>query len=137
MLSHVIDRLSHRISCDEATSAFTLHYSLVHCAYSFLNMLSEGSIVLLSRHDASQATRLESFTSVGLSSTRCSVLILDTPICHLKKYILLMSCEVKAILSNNEVINISVFPLLSVKAITLTRALPSLVSMRCSKSDSP
>lgn len=79
MLSHVIDRLSHRISCDEATSAFTLHYSLVHCAYSFLNMLSEGSIVLLSRHDASRATRLESFTSIGLSPTRCSVLSLDTP----------------------------------------------------------
>jgi hypothetical protein len=79
LLSRVVDRLSHRISCNEATSAFTARYSLVYCAYSFLNMLSEGSIALLSRHDASLATGLESFTPIGLSPTRYSALRLDTP----------------------------------------------------------
>src|ERR1035438_9927639 len=36
--------------------------------------MSEGSVALLSRHDASQATRLESFVSVGLSPTGCFAL---------------------------------------------------------------
>jgi membrane protein YqaA with SNARE-associated domain len=53
---------------NEATSAFTVRCNLVSCAYSFLSMLSEGSAVLLSRHDTSLATRLESF-SLGRTFT--------------------------------------------------------------------
>ena len=48
------------------------------CVYSFLSMLSEGSIVLLSRHDTSLATRPE---SLGLGRTFTDRLIrpyLDT-----------------------------------------------------------
>jgi transposase len=53
-------------ACNEATSAFTVRCNLVRLAYSFLSMLSEGIAVLLSRHGASPATRLESF---GLGRT--------------------------------------------------------------------
>ena len=62
-------------SCNEATSAFTLHCNLVRCAHSFLSMLSEGSAVLLSCHGASQATRPESLAPVGLSPTGRCVLV--------------------------------------------------------------
>lgn len=70
-------------SCYEATSTFTFITAWCIAHIPFLDTLLEGFIVLLSRHDASQATRLEPFTSVGLPPTRCSVLSLDTPTSHL------------------------------------------------------
>jgi len=50
------------------------------------SMVSEGFTVLISRHGASHATRLELLTSVGLSPTRHGALRLDTPINQPTKY---------------------------------------------------
>src|SRR5436853_4364645 len=79
LLSHVIESLSLRNWCNEATSAFTARCNLVICACSFLSMLSEGITVLLSLHGASPATRLE---SIRLGRTFTDWLMcpcLDTP----------------------------------------------------------
>src|SRR5438270_12066438 len=86
LLSRVMDRLSHRKFGSRG-------YVCVHCTLQpgalrilLSSMLSEGSVALLSRHDASPATGLESF-SPGWSLTNWQMCpFLDTPMSPRPQY---------------------------------------------------